>query len=477
MGKMLRFEANLITDSIEKVNKEFSIAKCRVMYTGENRNGSFISKDTVESALDTIYNIPVVAEIVYKEGEKDFGTHGGKIIIDSGGVKYEQTTVPYGVVPESCNPRWENVNGSEYLVCDIILWTGRYEDMSILTSDEFKSRPQSMEIKISNSGKEDDNYEHIYSFSFSALTILGLDVEPCFEEANVQVYKQDGFKQLFDEMFDAYTKFYQKGGLDIVDENIKEFDNVEEEILTEPTVEEEIVEFALTYKQRYSMLAKALPEDTDYEGEDYYEYSYSSIIDFTDETLMYSTYKYNSKDGSDKKYFQTTYKIEGEVCTVDFESQSELFLELITKAEKDAIMAERDSYKAQFEEASEKLETYQSENESLKEELETEKAFRLKVEEQERKDEIDAVVNEFSTQLSGDEEFEKIVESRYEMTKEDIEDKCYILVGKKSFKANLKKVKKEKEYNLLNVEESSQTKEVEKTLSDRMVEAYTKRNK
>jgi hypothetical protein len=76
MDNVLKFNASIQTDTFEYINKDFSKAECKVMYVGANRNNSFISKESVDKNLNTIYNIPVVAETLYKEDEKDFGTHG-----------------------------------------------------------------------------------------------------------------------------------------------------------------------------------------------------------------------------------------------------------------------------------------------------------------------------------------------------------------------------------------------------------------
>ena len=90
--------------NITEKNPLFSDAKIYVMYHGENRNNSHISKEDVDRAINSIYNIPIVGEFIEDDnGEEDsnFGGHGGKLIIDDNGAKFIQTTKPMGVVPES----------------------------------------------------------------------------------------------------------------------------------------------------------------------------------------------------------------------------------------------------------------------------------------------------------------------------------------------------------------------------------------
>jgi len=289
MNNTLKFNASIQSDTLEYVNKDFSKAECKVMYVGANRNNSYISKESVNKNLETIFNVPVVAETIYKEDDdKDFGTHGGRIIMDSNGIKYEETTVPYGVVPESANPRWVDDGDKEYLVCDILLWTGRYEDLEILLDDEEKSRPQSMEIKIDSSFIDEDGYEVIEDFDFSALTILGSDVEPCFEDAKVKMYELDDFKALYNEMIEAYSKISMKGG--------KDLDETTKKDMSKPSPDEEIIEdfdkdegeedmtkekeekFELSYKDKWDILYNALSTDED---------SYVWVLDFTNSYVDY----------------------------------------------------------------------------------------------------------------------------------------------------------------------------------------------
>ena len=52
----------------------------KVLYTGKNRNGSFISKDTAERMGKTLRGAPIVG--YYKEDVGDFRDHGEKVVWD-----------------------------------------------------------------------------------------------------------------------------------------------------------------------------------------------------------------------------------------------------------------------------------------------------------------------------------------------------------------------------------------------------------
>lgn len=200
MSKKLDFQASI--SDVKQVNPLFSTCRVRVLYTGKNRNMSIITRDAVEKALPTLKNIPIVGE--YSEVNGDFKGHGGKIDLDS--YKYVHTTKPYGVVPESAKFSWEEVKGKdgsirEYLAIDgCYLWTGRYEEAYNIIDN---GKGQSMEIEVvdGNWNESQEAYQ-INDFVFSALCILGDDVEPAFEDANITVYsfEEDEFKKEFSLM-------------------------------------------------------------------------------------------------------------------------------------------------------------------------------------------------------------------------------------------------------------------------------------
>lgn len=201
--KTLQFDSQI--SNIEKMNPLFSTCNVRVLYTGVNRNGSSISQDVVDKSLYSIYNLPIVGEFI--ENKDDFGGHGGKIEITDSEVKYIRTTIPYGTVPESAKVYWEDVeenNGTinKYLNIEgALLWTGRYQEALKVIEE---GRPQSMEIEVNDGIYNQNKIYEITDMVFSALCILGEDVEACFESANISTYSlnKDKFKQEFKQMMD-----------------------------------------------------------------------------------------------------------------------------------------------------------------------------------------------------------------------------------------------------------------------------------
>lgn len=199
----------------ESNNPLFSVGKIYVMHTGENPNGSYISKETVERNLKTISNIPIIGE--FSVEAENFKGHGGEVLItEEGEMNYIHTTSPLGVVPESADIYWESITDKEgvereYLVVDGIYMWNRYEkEVLALKEDEFG---QSMEIEVDDyEFNEDENHIRIEDFSFSALCILGIDkngaerVKPAFDDAKIITYSKNNFKDELSEMLQLFTE-------------------------------------------------------------------------------------------------------------------------------------------------------------------------------------------------------------------------------------------------------------------------------
>ena len=168
----------------------------KVLYTGENRNGSFISKDTAERMGKTLRGAPIVG--FYKEDVGDFRDHGEKLTWDCDDFKLECMTKPYGFVPLDAkvwfqkfvdtNEFGEQVE-REYLMTTCLLWTGQFKEANLPLQGE--GRPHSMELDDDTlDGHWATNDKGIEFFiindaNITKLCILGLDVEPCFEGSSV----------------------------------------------------------------------------------------------------------------------------------------------------------------------------------------------------------------------------------------------------------------------------------------------------
>ena len=78
-----------------------------VMHTGENLNNTDFDKQVIEDAIPSIKNTPILGYIVVNDdNEKDFKGHEHAFRKDENGLRYVYAGSAYGVIPESCNPRW-----------------------------------------------------------------------------------------------------------------------------------------------------------------------------------------------------------------------------------------------------------------------------------------------------------------------------------------------------------------------------------
>lgn len=236
------------------INPLMSKCEIKVLYLGENRNRSYISKEVATEMAKTLRGAPIVG--YYKEEKDDFADHGEQIIFDDEGIKFNCLTKPYGFVSPDAQVWFQEFEDTddfgnkikrEYLMTTGFLWTEQFEESKRVIE---KGNNQSMELDEKtldghwstnvNNGME---FFIINDAIFSKLCILGEDVEPCFEGATITaptVSKtftkvDDNFRQtLFTMMQDL--KFALEGGKNMEIEERKE---IEENTLEETANVEE----------------------------------------------------------------------------------------------------------------------------------------------------------------------------------------------------------------------------------------------
>ena len=158
-------------DRIKECNSSFDSGVLRVCYTGKNNNNSFIGKETFERCMKSIYNCPIVCR--YDRETDTIGSHDMELVSDAdGGMRIVNITHPVGVVPESANYWWEEIEDAsgihEYLCVDVLLWK-RQEAYKKIKSDGITD--ESMEISIKE-GEMVDGIYVINRFEFTAFACL-----------------------------------------------------------------------------------------------------------------------------------------------------------------------------------------------------------------------------------------------------------------------------------------------------------------
>ena len=216
---------------IELINmepSEFSplISKCqiKVCWVGDdgNRNDSLITKQVARDAAPSLRGAAIVG--YYNEVKEDFEQHNKLIEIRDDRIVISENTRPYGFVDLNAKVwfQWfldDDGVQREYMVTEGWLWTGQYPECQRVIT---KGNGQSMELdenltqgswsSFNNSGRK---LFIINETVISKLCILGEDVEPCFEGANItntQFSFNPNFAQELYSLMKDIKEILSKGG-------------------------------------------------------------------------------------------------------------------------------------------------------------------------------------------------------------------------------------------------------------------------
>lgn len=454
---------------VKPINDETTLCKCYTLALGKNANKSYISKEACDDALPTLYNIPVVGHIRTEDGEEYMGGHDVEIKKNgNGSYRIKTLTVPYGVVPNQDDVHYEDVdvNGKTetYLVCDIILWTGRYPQLLETKYDEEIYFNQSMEVKVLEGSKTNDGYLDFKKFRFSALCLLGKsdddnkNVVPCFPAARVEPYQfaLEESKELFEEFQSKLNEIYSqqnfgKGGKEemnseqinaiLAEFNIKSVDEltfeidadmteeqlreklaayaeeaveepveapveeaVEEEVVVEEATEEQEKKpaaFELSYKQKYEKICAALNDMCVMNEVEYKDYW---LCDF-DTKYVYTNYYEATAETSNEGNARFEYVESDGAVIINKESFTNIYAMWLTKEEADKLNADRS-------------------------ELAELKQYKSKREEEDRNAAYAKVIEKFSD-LSDVEEYKALVSNAMDIDSvETLEEKLFAIRGR-----------------------------------------------
>ena len=248
--------------NIKPCNPLISECEIKVMYVGENRNHSYITKEVATKMANSLPGNPIVG--YFREDVGDFRDHGDMVTIDHEGVHFQCMTRPYGFVSPDAKVWFQkfeetddfgNVEIREYLMTTGYLWTGQYPECKVAAEES--GRPHSMELdddtldgKWARNNKTGMDFFIINDAIFSKLCILGQDVEPCFEGSSITAPNisatfskvDDDFTQTLYNMMQE-LKFALKGEQNMIDEKTVQSSfatdkkEEEEKKVTEPSEE------------------------------------------------------------------------------------------------------------------------------------------------------------------------------------------------------------------------------------------------
>jgi hypothetical protein len=270
--KLTTFSLSIYGD-VTGYNEVLSKARCRIFYTGANRNGTYITEEFAEKLVSTLPYVPVKG--IYDTMKDDFTDHGRE--------RYEGRI--YGIVPENPNFAWEkhlDVDGVErtYACTDVYLFTGLYKQEAF----DIIQKSQSMELYADSIDGEWQfiNGKRYFVFTngrFLGLQALGEDYEPCFEGAAFYTLI-DSIKVLMTDL--ENTDIFQKQNLG----------------------GEKHMNFKLSDNQKYNMLWTLLNPRFNEENEYVMDYAVCEVYDkyavvFKFESGEYERAYYTKNDETD----------------------------------------------------------------------------------------------------------------------------------------------------------------------------------
>lgn len=461
-----------------EVNSEISNSDTRflnctidVLHTGTNFNGSVFSKEVVEENIDTIKNTPILGFIQKTLDEEDFSGHEYIITKDKNGIHRKNIGSAWGVIPESCNPRWysktlDTGEEVEMLQVDALLWSKLEDSRDIMLRDIEKA--QSMELNPESiDGYEDPETGlfHFTKFSFEGCTILGKNYEPAMQDANITINftVSDFVKNIQSELINKYSEFTKLVN-DTTNQDFTSLNMVDEKF--NGGVENmEKNDFAQTILAQFSDISTLVSQHekfTDRFGDEYPRY-YTVDIQENEVIVVDAMNNYN--------YFAFSFTMNGDKPEIDFEKPKRKkvcyedyvegetvpegafdFGKHIAKIEDNAFTKVEEA-NVKVSEAENKVSEYEtkvSEFETAKNEIE-EKFNQVNAEFEEMKPkyedyvraeqarieaELDAQKDtefaKYETVLVDDVNFAALKEKKAELTVKEIESECAILFARKN---------------------------------------------
>lgn len=338
------------------LNPSFHKARLRIMALDSvARNGVKFTHDGTVKALPTLKNVPLVTQ--YDYNTKNLKSHEFE---DDGNA----LTYGIGVIAESCQQWIEEVEVEgevkEYLCSEVLLWKRQKREYDFIK--RHKDLNVSMEVMMNNPKKVKDGSIEVGNFYFTAVTVLGVGVNPAFGEANLVFAKDETYEQMMFELneFENGGNTMSQEGQTQVQEPVvnegQEPQTVEPTQTTEPKVEPKAKEPEVDYKAKLEQLEAEMSR---------------TIVDLTKE-----------RDGLVKQ-----------------------------------LQEAQDNAKAQ-------VETLQSELADLKQ-------FKAQIEKDKLDTERQAILDQF-TDLQEFDEYKELIENLGDMQPSALEDKLYIIAGRKA---------------------------------------------
>lgn len=451
-----------VNGEISDKDTRFLNVSIDVLHDGLNLNDSVFDKSVVDACVDSIKNTPVLGYVKYQNisGENDFAGHERILTRTENGVEEVYAGHAYGLIPESCDPRWvtktcDDGKERDFLRVDALLWEKFSDASGILKRDSEKGQSMELEVSSVEGYEDDDGIFHFEKFRFDGCCILGDDVTPAMTGANVvledvQFAKNDFMKKVQSELNDKFAIFTklvsdkiedkQGGVADMSNDNLN---NVAD------TGKEPDTDFTQTAMGLFNDARIAVSDHETITDRWGYEMPRFSLIDIQDDEVIVV-------DCSDHyNYYGYKYTVDGDKPVVDFAcgtrkkvryenyedgaAQNESafdfgkYIEGIYDAA-DKMLAEADTKFSELEKSKDEqissFATMKAEYEEIKPKYDE----YVKAEQLRKTEELtaqkDAMFAEYEDILSENADFTALKENKDNMSLDEIESKCALLYVK-----------------------------------------------
>lgn len=350
------------SDFESTLNPSFHKARLRIMAIGSKaHNGAKFSRDGTMKALPTLKNIPLVTQ--YDRNTKNLKSHEFE---DDGNA----LTYGIGVIAESCQQWIEEVEvdgeTKEYLCSEVLLWKRQKREYDFIK--KHRDLNVSMEVMMNRPKRAKDGSVEVEDFYFTAVTVLGVGVNPAFGEANL-VFAKDGddYQQMMFEL-----NQFENGGNTMPEDN-----------QVQTTENQTVVEN---------------------EGQE------PQVAEPTQDNVVAN----NETEVDKTKVDDVDYKAKFE------EMEAELSRTIVE------LTKERDDLTTQLQQAQDDM---QSKMSALQQELDELKQYKSQIEKDKLDAERQTVLDQFND-LQDTDEYKELVENLGGLTPKALEDKLYIIAGR-----------------------------------------------
>ncbi len=154
-------------------NSQFAKLRLYICHDLDNKNGSYISLDSMKEAEKTLWNKPVIMKL--NKFGTDFEEHETDVIV-------------VGMIPQlESNIHYEQIGDRNYLVADAIIWK-YYSSATLEIFERDETKGISMEIQVLEEHQRvEDGFVQIDSYTYLAVCLLGSKYETGMYRTTAQI--------------------------------------------------------------------------------------------------------------------------------------------------------------------------------------------------------------------------------------------------------------------------------------------------